>query len=1114
MSRKEEIYIVMGLILALSSCAAAWLALPQFQLWLADQLRNPLFLPLVLAVLVALLFLLALLLLLRDRIIAWLRALLPRNRPELAYLRAVEQTYGKTPALLAGSTTASHSDLSLTEAFNPLTLRPDRDDSLGSAEERQMSDLEAVEARRAARLRAYDTERRTPAEQVVYWGLWALAQGFLLIIAGVVIGWLLWSPDNGWRLDERRIVVALLLGGLWFFGAFRLHAWLVAKDDVLAALLTWRRRRSECVADPDTPGAEIWAHPRLLIRGDPGSGKTTLLRHLAVICAREQLGMARQGPGVRTLYGWPQRLFPIYIPLRALELSLRDSDLLAAYGEKLRLLLNRDLSACNAGFFAGRLERGGCLVLLDAFDELRDLETRGLAGRLIAALPPGPRRRPNRFVVTSRVVGYEGQLNGEGYVRRRVNELGYDQAERFIQARYAAIAAIERRALARELSWDHERQAANLIRRLPNNPGLRRLSRNPLLLSLTVALHYDHRGKGLQLPEERYRLYEEALHLMVRDWERRKDVDMNLEPTDDRSDLNLDERMRLLRELAWMMFELSANSADVRAHAVVRGSQVRAKLAEVLALLPGFAPEKTGAARSVHARSEAERWQQNIGQRGGVLQELGNVPGSNDVEIQFAHLTFQEYLAARAAASEDGERRLARILENWARPTWREVVLLYAASHEATPVIRHLLAQIEATRTLLAGAVLLERPINLSPELQDRTLDRLRSLVFADTAASAEQAVEALRQLEERAALPEPAALLQAFTQAPHGPVRARALELALDHRLMRPERDSDAAPAPPPELLPALLHTVEHDPHHLPRLAAGYLLAGSDPRYNTDNAWRPELVHIPAGPFLMGSSAADPVAGEDEQPQHRLELPDYWIGKYPVTVAQWRCFVADGGYTTRTYWTAAGWRFINGAEEVRPWYARLLPFRHAQQPAEPDVWPGPESGDDNLPVTEVSWYEAVAYCRWLSAQTGIEFRLPTEAEWEKAARGPDGLIWPWGNIWEDGRCNSREAGLGRPSPVGSFPSGASPYGVMDLAGNVWEWCATEDGKDYPYTLEDEWSVAYLEQDNLRRLRGGAFWSNRKHVRGASRISGYPRNRDYDIGLRVASHSSLPGSES
>ncbi len=234
--------------------------------------------------------------------------------------------------------------------------------------------------------------------------------------------------------------------------------------------------------------------------------------------------------------------------------------------------------------------------------------------------------------------------------------------------------------------------------------------------------------------------------------------------------------------------------------------------------------------------------------------------------------------------------------------------------------------------------------------------------------------------------------------------------------------------------------------------------------------AWVPTLLPIPAGPFLLGSSDVDQHARDDEKPQHRLELPAYWIGKTPVTNAQFRPFVEGDGYRNQAYWTKAGWQWREQERIVKPGY-----------------WDDAKWNGATCPVVGVSWFEAVAYCRWLSAQTGHLFRLPTEAEWEKAAWGPDGHIWPWGNTWEAGRCNSKEAGIGQTTPVGQFPGGASPYGALDMAGNVWEWCATQYGKGYPYALEDEWADAYLEADAGKRLRGGSWYNEQKFVRGAYR---------------------------
>jgi formylglycine-generating enzyme required for sulfatase activity len=322
-----------------------------------------------------------------------------------------------------------------------------------------------------------------------------------------------------------------------------------------------------------------------------------------------------------------------------------------------------------------------------------------------------------------------------------------------------------------------------------------------------------------------------------------------------------------------------------------------------------------------------------------------------------------------------------------------------------------------------------------------------------------------------------------------------------------QPARERPRKADPPPEQKPTRPHRLLH--RLLPvvallallvvllfRTAAREWSSGGVAVVELPNGVTMEFVEVPAGPFLMGSSDDDELADDDEKPQHELTLDTYWIGKTEVTNAQFRPFVAGDGYRNRDYWTDAGWR-----------------WREEEGIVQPEYWDDPKWNGDDYPVVRISWFEAVAYARWVSAQTGEELRLPTEAEWEKAARGPDGLIWPWGNTWKEGLCNSKEAGIGKTTLVGNYPKGASPYGALDMAGNVWEWTATKWQKDYPYQIEDEWSAEYLAGDSVRMLRGGSWVWEQQYVRGADRISNYPRFRSIDVGLRLASHSPLPGSD-
>jgi formylglycine-generating enzyme required for sulfatase activity len=236
---------------------------------------------------------------------------------------------------------------------------------------------------------------------------------------------------------------------------------------------------------------------------------------------------------------------------------------------------------------------------------------------------------------------------------------------------------------------------------------------------------------------------------------------------------------------------------------------------------------------------------------------------------------------------------------------------------------------------------------------------------------------------------------------------------------------------------------------------------------------FEPEMVLIPAGEFLMGSDAQkDKNAGANEQPQHRVYVSEFYISKYPITNLEYHYFFRATGYT------------------VPGGFFESLYGR---------------SGE-NHPVTNVSWDDATAYCLWLATETGKPFHLPTEAEWEKAARGRDGRIYPWGNDWDPAKCNSFEGGVGRTTPVGKYsPEGDSPYGVADMASNVWEWCADwYDGEEYKRrsgtVVKDPRGP---KKGSDRVLRGGSRHSNQGHARCTYRLR-YEPDRLYDyVGFRV-----------
>ena len=258
---------------------------------------------------------------------------------------------------------------------------------------------------------------------------------------------------------------------------------------------------------------------------------------------------------------------------------------------------------------------------------------------------------------------------------------------------------------------------------------------------------------------------------------------------------------------------------------------------------------------------------------------------------------------------------------------------------------------------------------------------------------------------------------------------------------------------------------------------AGGYLNALGDVRSEVSSRI-PTLVAVQAGDLKMGEGVQE----------HIVSLAKYSIGKYPVTNAQYRGFVEDGGYSAKhkELWPEVGWK-----------------YREENHIGKPKWWDTPPWNQDNRPVVGVSWYEAIAFCNWLTLTDteGRRFRLPTEAEWEKAARGTDSRKWPWGNAFENERANTRECGIGQTTAVGLFPQGVSPYGALDMAGNVAEWCSSVHS-GYPFSASD--GREYLESDASRCVRGGSWRYGLSFASSAHRLAFSPDDRNDYIGFRVA----------
>ncbi len=239
-----------------------------------------------------------------------------------------------------------------------------------------------------------------------------------------------------------------------------------------------------------------------------------------------------------------------------------------------------------------------------------------------------------------------------------------------------------------------------------------------------------------------------------------------------------------------------------------------------------------------------------------------------------------------------------------------------------------------------------------------------------------------------------------------------------------------------------------------------------------SSQAFEPEMVFIPSGAFWMGSDfSEDEMASDYEQPKHKLFIPGYYLARTPITNSQYAQFAKTTGHQLPEHWSTG-----------KP----------------------PDDKDDH-PVVYVSWYDAFAYCQWLSKSTGKNYRLPTEAEWEKGARGSKKYLYPWGNWWDWARCNSGEGGPMDTTPVGVYVEGASPYGLLDMIGNVWEWTSTIF-RPYPYVITDGRENLETHNDDVQRvLRGGSFSSYLSRVRTTYRLWSNPMQYcRWDVGFRVA----------
>jgi formylglycine-generating enzyme required for sulfatase activity/energy-coupling factor transporter ATP-binding protein EcfA2 len=764
----------------------------------------------------------------------------------------------------------------------------------------------------------------------------------------------------------------------------------------------------------------------LALIGKAGCGKTTVLRLLATVLAAQDSDLAQQW------LGWQgaARPAPVYLALRDFEHACQKEP--GKYDRNVASLL-RFLDDQFASWhpnkvkpgFIGRLVQSGQAWLL--IDALDEVPDFDHRIGVRKAIEGLASEFPgNRMLVTARVAAYT-QPNTR-------------MDERFNVAFVRDLTAGQWTPLIRRLYAGLEadldvasQRAEKLLTRVERSELLQDMVKTPLMVWTATLID----STGRELPEQRAELYNAYTEVLL--GERLKEEESAEAAKMLREDRwPKDDRRLYLTYAAFETHEASASqrAGKQRERALVVVDEhelIRTILAPYMVAYLGLPPEK--------AKKEAQDFVKVMAERSGILHAQPGGYSFGD------HLTVQEFLAAsylvdNLRSEPDSYKAFVRrrIGQSW----WQEVFMLAAG---------YLLSNPRQTKLFL------EDELGLLPGNGDT---HAYGLAWAG-----------------RALLEIPPTRV-----GWHAAVRDELARRLVQVLWRNPPETSVAA-----------------------RIEAGHVLGrlGDTLRFPGPYSL-PEFVPIDGGTCSMGSEQSEvellvKKTGreyyKDELPRHQVELSPFAIARYPTTVAMFQHFVEAGGYQDERWWAEA--------KVARVWRADgTVKDRWSDQPrTTPVYWDDLRLNGPNQPVVGVTWYEAVAYCRWLTAalDDGQDYRLPTEAEWERAARGPlpspsegegPGVRvkpYPWGDKWIEGRANSVELALERTTPVGIFPDGASSEGVLDLSGNVWEWCSDWCGEK---TYAERAKRVERDPDGPPRgdykvLRGGSWRDDRTSVRCAYR---------------------------
>ena len=722
----------------------------------------------------------------------------------------------------------------------------------------------------------------------------------------------------------------------------------------------------------------------MVILGDPGSGKSTLLAYIALVQARSLLGqtkLSKKSDNAAKTTDLPilimARDFGKFLRTQHPDIGNDGPSLLISF---LHEYYASQLIPLPSNFFVDRLENGHALVLVDGIDEIPDMQMRHRVTRLFEDL--SVRYKFCRFIITCRAASYEGATRlSSRFGLLKILELSNLEIRNFIKNWTTNVEILLAGKEAVGILRMAEEQSERLINAVETNDRIADLATNPLLLTV-IALVHRYRAS---LPERRSELYEEAVEVLLGQWDNAKRLDVdNLHPE---RQLDSGDRRSILEPVAFWLHENRQREIEVH------------DLRNILR--PSFQGFTAGDDR--RAEWEMGEFIKAINERSGLLTE------KNTGVYNFVHLTFQEYLTARAIADREDSKAftLSKVLDTW----WRETILLE---------IGYLSTQGKRRVSELIRSILRGYPLGSTESYQ--------CLLFV---------AECLISV---------------------GGARVEASLFDEVRNRLQDEMDSPFPTSNYNFMLQRIMIA-----NSLGQLEQGQLI----PRIWSLPWGEPVWVEIPEGRFIMGNDQGE----QREKPQHELLLSSFMISKGPITNAQYSLFISDERWEYPPHWDSAR----------------------------------PPKNLEYHPVTAVSWFDALNYCKWLSAKTGKLIRLPTESEWEKAAKGTIGdRQYTWGKDWVDFRCNSAELELNGTTPVGLFINGASPYGVLDMLGNVWEWCQSEFNP-YPYDAEcdknplDNQSTTAVD----RVLRGGSYNLGKQLIRCSIRNK-YPDNyKLQDQGFRV-----------